>query len=217
MKIMGFTYHRGRKQILLKGDSALLVNRKPFFVPDSTSHVAGYPALALRVCRLGKNIDARFASRYYDAVALALDIQAHDLRAQASSEGLPWTTAVSLDGSFPVGEFREVEGEEGFRRVQKGLERLRGVEKGEEVFREVQRGLERFRGVYSIGVASLTYEATAEQMAEVVSLVSKYMTIRQGDIIYLPLTEEPIPLKIDDTIVAGFEGEEEQNLFCRIK
>ena len=54
-------------------------------------------------------------------------------------------------------------------------------------------------------------------MAEVVSLVSKYMTIRQGDIIYLPLTEEPIPLKIDDTIVAGFEGEEEQNLFCRIK
>lgn len=187
MKIMGFTYHRGRKQILLKGDSALLVNRKPFFVPDCTSHVAGYPALALRVCRLGKNIDARFASRYYDAVALALDIQADDLRAQASSEGLPWTTAVSLDGSFPVGEFREVKGEEGLR------------------------------GVYSIGEASLTYEATAEQMAEVVSLVSKYMTIRQGDIIYLPLAEEPIPLKIDDTIVAGFEGEEEQNLFCRIK
>ena len=198
MKIMGFTYHHGRKQILLKGDSALLVNRKPFFVPDCTSRVAGYPALALRVCRLGKNIDARFASRYYDAIALALDIQADDLRAQASSEGLPWTTAVSLDGSFPVGEFREVE---------KGLEGLRGIEKG----------LEGLRGVYSIGEASLTYEATAEQMAEVVSLVSKYMTIRQGDIIYLPLTEEPIPLKIDDTIVAGFEGEEEQNLFCRIK
>ena len=214
MKIMGFTYHHGRKQILLKGDSALLVNRKPFFVPDCTSRVVGYPALALRVCRLGKNIDARFASRYYDAIALALDIQADDLRALASSEGLPWTTAVSLDGSFPVGEFREVEG---LREVQKGEEGLREVQKGEEGLREVEKGTERLRGVYSIGEASLTYEATAEQMAEVVSLVSKYMTIRQGDIIYLPLTEEPIPLKIDDTIVAGFEGEEEQNLFCRIK
>ena len=194
MKIMGCTYHHGRKEILLKGDPALLVNRKPFFVPDCTSRVTGYPALALRVCRLGKSISARFASRYYDAVALALDIQADDLRAHASSEGLPWTTAVSLDGSFPLGEW--VEGE-----------KLNG--KGE-----------RLSASYSFGSDAATariVEATAEQMAEVVSLVSQYMTIRQGDIIYLPLTEEPIPLKMDDLIVARLEGEEEQNLFCRIK
>ena len=71
MKIIGVTYGE-RKSLILKGDSALLVNRKPFFIPDETNNPVAFPALALRVCRLGKHIAPRFANRYYDAVAPAL-------------------------------------------------------------------------------------------------------------------------------------------------
>ena len=106
MKIIGVTYGP-QKTLLLKGDSALLVNRKPFFIPDETSSPVAYPALALRVCRLGKTVAPRYADRYYDAIAPALDIQAADLLAQAQTQGQPWTTAISLDGSFPLGEWSE--------------------------------------------------------------------------------------------------------------
>ena len=58
MKIIGVTYGEAAS-LLLKGDSALLVNRKPFFVPDETRAPVAYPALALRVCRLGKTIAPR--------------------------------------------------------------------------------------------------------------------------------------------------------------
>ena len=181
MKIIGVTYGE-RKSLILKGDSALLVNRKPFFIPDETNNPVAFPALALRVCRLGKHIAPRFANRYYDAIAPALDIQAEDLRTQAITNGEPWTTAVSLDGSFPLGEWRE-----------NGTNETSLFTNGEE------------------------YIVTEEQVAEAVCLVSRYMTIRQGDVIYLQLTDKPTPLQRNDSLTAGFSGEETDALFCRIK
>lgn len=91
--------------MVLKGDSALLVNRKPFFVPDNAERPVACPCLVVRVSRLGKCISESFATRYYDAVALALDIRDQRLQEQASAQGTPWTAAISMDGSFPVGAF----------------------------------------------------------------------------------------------------------------
>lgn len=186
MKIMGSTYHHGTQVCVLKGDSALLVNRKPFFIPDCTNRPIAYPALALRVSRLGKMVAERFADRYFDAVALALDIQAADMLEQACAAGNPWTTAISMDGSFPVGEWENCE--------------------------EVSDGKR-----WKMAFGDLQWEATADQMAEAICKASRYMTIRQGDIVYFPLTDQPIPLQPNDTIVAQFEDKDKQNLFCRIK
>ena len=183
MKIIGVTYGE-TKSLILKGDSALLVNRKPFFIPDETHAPVAYPALALRVCRLGKTIAARYANRYYDACAPALDIWAADLLEQARAKGEPWTTAVSLDGSFPQGEWNANEAH------------------------EIQFALENER---------MEFSATEEQIAEAVSLVSKYMTIRQGDVIYLQLSDKPIELKLNDCLTARFAGDETDALLCRIK
>jgi len=189
MKIIGVA-HIGSQDpgfpadsLILKGDSALLVNRKPFFVPDETDEPVAYPALALRVSRLGKQIAPRFASRYYDGLAPAMDIQAADLRAQAIASGKPWTQAVSLDGSFPLGQWQT---------------------RQESTTVTMQTG-------------SQTYQVTEEQIAEAVSLVSRYMTIRQGDIIYLQLTDQPLALKQNDCLTACLNGDEQDSLFCRIK
>lgn len=186
MKIIGVKYGE-RKSLILKGDSALLVNRKPFFIPDETNELVASPALALRVCRLGKHIAPRFANRYYDAVAPALDIQAFDLRAHAIANKEPWTQAVSLDGSFPLGEWRE------------------------------NGSFETVETNWTNGTDEKKLGANEEQMAEAVSLASKYMTIRQGDIIYLQLTDQPFSIKFNDNLTAQFEGDETNALFCRIK
>lgn len=185
MKIMGLTYYHGEQQLLLKGDSALLVNQKPFFIPDCTGQMIAYPALALHISKLGKNISERFASRYFDAYAPALDLQAIDMREEASGKGAAWTAATSLDGSFPVGDFLPLEQVHGLRFERNGQTLLQ--------------------------VTSLPDPRQA------ICFISSYMTIRQGDIIYLPLTEEPILLQPEDTIRALWEGQDKENLFCRIK
>lgn len=99
MKIIGFSHIEGQVKMVLKCDSSLLVNRKPFFIPDWSGDVRMTPCVVLRVCKLGKNISARFASRYFDAVAPALNICAADVLSQGDS-----VKAWAFDYSLPMGQ-----------------------------------------------------------------------------------------------------------------
>lgn len=108
MKIIGFiaTCPQGDKvtyQMVLKGDSCLLVNRKPFFTPDWTQDLRMTPCIVVRVSRLGKEIAAKFAPRYYDAVANGIDFVAWDKMQAAQQEGKSWTEAIAFDYSLAVG------------------------------------------------------------------------------------------------------------------
>lgn len=105
MKIIGFTYIDGQTEMVLKGDSSLLNGRKPMFVPDWTHDLRFTPCIVLRVCRLGKNIAARFGSRYYDAIAPGADFVAHDVLSEARAGGHSWLRATAFDFSLAVGEF----------------------------------------------------------------------------------------------------------------
>ena len=82
----------------------MLVNRKPFFIPDWSTDVRMTPCVVVRVSRLGKNISARFANRYYDSMALGANIFAADYVAQGD-----WVRGFAFDYSLPVGEFVPVE------------------------------------------------------------------------------------------------------------
>lgn len=94
MKILGLT-HDG--ELYLKGDSAILVNDKPFFLPDEMGELVAMECVVVRIARLGKNIGLQFAERYYEQVTMGLDIQA--------SAQKNWTERTSLEGSLPIGEF----------------------------------------------------------------------------------------------------------------
>ena len=107
MKIIGFTSFDGEKpQILLKGDSCMLVNRKPFFTPDGPTDMQALPCIVLRVSRLGKSILARFADRYFDVFAYGYDIFAKDKLIQAQQAGQTWSEATCFDYSLVVGEWQ---------------------------------------------------------------------------------------------------------------
>ena len=86
--------------MVLKCDSSMLVNRKPFFIPDWSNDVRMTPCAVLRVSRMGKNIGQKFAFRYYDAVAPGLNICAADILAQGDG-----VKAWAFDYSLPMGKF----------------------------------------------------------------------------------------------------------------
>ena len=103
MKIIGFSNIDNTVQMVLKCDSSMLVNRKPFFIPDWSKDVRMTPCAVLRVSRMGKNIGQKFASRYYDAVAPGLNICAADVLAQGDD-----VKAWAFDYSLPLGKFMDL-------------------------------------------------------------------------------------------------------------
>ena len=104
MKIVGFTNIDNQVKMVLKSDSSLMVNRKPFFIPDWSQDMRYTPCVVVRVCKLGKHVAAKFASRYYDAIAPAVNIYAEDYRLQGDH-----VRAWAFDGSLPVGSFQSLD------------------------------------------------------------------------------------------------------------
>ena len=206
---MGFTYLSGisadeqsgyrldEQEFLLKGDSALLVNKKPFFVPEKTLCLAAHPCVVMRISKLGKNISPRFAYRYIDAIAAGLHLADEGMLALARKEGHSWTAAIAADGSLPVGAFLPLS-EDGY----------------ECNFRFFLEGEEKH-----IRLAELP-------IAEAVAAVSRVMTIRQGDMLFLTTRQTPFYPKMEQFITATIESgattqeyaeAARENLYCKIK
>lgn len=91
--------------LFLKPDSALLLNNKPFFIPDFTENVHHEIEVAVKISRLGKNIPERFSYRYYDELTVGVDFTARDLQAELKKKGLPWEISKGFDNSAVVGKF----------------------------------------------------------------------------------------------------------------
>lgn len=89
----------------MKPETALLRAGSPFFYPAFSRDIHYEAELVLRICKLGKNIQPRFASTYYKEIGLGIDFTARDLQARCIQQGLPWEIAKSFDGSGPVSRF----------------------------------------------------------------------------------------------------------------
>ena len=90
--------------IFMKADS-VLKDGKPFFIPDFSDEVHYETEIVIKICRLGKNIDERFAPRYYDEVTVGIDFTARDRQRELRDKGLPWELSKAFDHSAAVGEF----------------------------------------------------------------------------------------------------------------
>jgi 2-keto-4-pentenoate hydratase/2-oxohepta-3-ene-1,7-dioic acid hydratase in catechol pathway len=90
--------------VFTKPDTALLRNNAPFYMPDFSKDIHHEIELVLRVCREGKNIEEKFAHKYFDAIGLGVDFTARDLQQKAKEKGLPWDIAKGFNGSAPVSD-----------------------------------------------------------------------------------------------------------------
>lgn len=101
----GRQYKTAEPVVFMKPESALLKNRKPFFLPDHLGRVDHEVEVVVRICRLGKNVSERYAHRYYDAVTVGIDFTARDLQRRLKDNGHPWEIAKAFDGSAAIGEW----------------------------------------------------------------------------------------------------------------
>ena len=102
---LGHTQINQEPVIFMKPDSAILKDGKPFFVPDFSNEVHYETEVVVRICRLGKNIAPRFAHRYYDAVTVGIDFTARDLQRKFREAGNPWELCKGFDNSAAIGTF----------------------------------------------------------------------------------------------------------------
>lgn len=166
--------------IFTKTDSALVTGGKPFFLPDYTERCDYEAELVVRISHMGRSIPERFAHRYYEEVTVGIDFTARDLQERLRAKGLPWDLCKGFDGSAVVGEFVKLDGD--VQNLHFSLEK-NGV--------EVQKG---WTGDMIYGVDKL------------ISFISKYFTLKTGDLVFTGTPVGVGPVKIDDHLDGYLEG-----------
>lgn len=172
----------------LKPDSSILRNNKDFYLPGFSENLQYELEVIFRVCRLGKHIQAKFAHRYYDAVGLGIDFTARDLQMKCKEKGLPWEIAKSFDGSAAISEFiplEEFKGQKDFKFT---------LHKNDTV---VQSG----------NTSDMLFTIDA-----IIEYVSKFITLKIGDVIYTGTPSGVGKLEVGDRLVAELEGRELINM-----
>lgn len=91
--------------VFCKPDTAVLKDNAPFYYPDFSNDIHHEVEILLKINKEGKNIDAKFAHKYYEEIGLGIDFTARDLQAKQKAKGLPWEIAKAFNGSAPISDF----------------------------------------------------------------------------------------------------------------
>ncbi len=94
--------------VFLKADSSLMRQRDLFYIPDWSKDIHYEVEVVVKINRLGKNIAAKFAHKYYSEFSLGIDFTARDIQSQLKAKGLPWEKAKSFDQSAAIGKWLNV-------------------------------------------------------------------------------------------------------------
>jgi len=146
--------------LFLKADSCILNRNRPFFIPDFSNEIHYECEIVLRISKVGKCIEEKFAHRYFDAVALGIDFTARDLQNECKKNGLPWTISKSFDGSACVSSFFPISSIPDVSAIPFRLDR-----------NNVQ--------VQSGNTADMLFS-----FDKIISYTSKFMMLKTGDLIY---------------------------------
>jgi 2-keto-4-pentenoate hydratase/2-oxohepta-3-ene-1,7-dioic acid hydratase in catechol pathway len=146
--------------VFLKPDTAILLKKQPFFIPDFSNDVHHEVEVLVKINKVGKYIDKKFAHKYYDQIGLGIDFTARDLQAQLKAKGLPWEKAKAFDGAAVVGNWIDKQQFKDFNNLSFTLEKNGEV---------VQKG---------------NTNLMLWKIDEIIEYVSKYFTLKIGDIIF---------------------------------
>ena len=91
--------------IFMKPDSAVLLKKNPFIIPPFSQDIHYEVEILVKINRIGKFIDQKFAHKYYEQIGLGIDFTARDLQSRLKEKGLPWEKAKAFDGSAVIGNF----------------------------------------------------------------------------------------------------------------
>ncbi|MFL9837978.1 fumarylacetoacetate hydrolase family protein [Flavobacterium sp. ST-75] len=169
--------------IFLKPDTAPVLRKFPFVIPEFSNDVHYEVEILVKINKVGKYIDAKFAHKYYSEIGLGIDFTARDLQSKLKEKGLPWEKAKGFDGSAVIGE--EFINKSEFTSVDDINFEL--VKNGE----VVQKG---------------NTQNMLWKIDELIAYVSQYFTLKKGDIIFTGTPEGVGKVNPDDVLEGSIEG-----------
>ncbi|HEY6143273.1 MAG TPA: fumarylacetoacetate hydrolase family protein [Flavobacterium sp.] len=168
--------------VFMKPDSAILLKQHPFVIPEFSNDIHHEIEIIVKINKVGKYIDTKFAHKYYDEISVGIDFTARDLQNELKAKGLPWEKSKAFDGSAVIGEFLP---KSQFNSLENITFELTNNNK------TVQK-------------------SDASQMLfkidELISFVSQYFTLKIGDIIFTGSPEGVAAVKSDDVLEGFLEG-----------
>ena len=190
-ELEGTLIYREEPVIFTKADSALVKDGRPFFVPDYTQQCEYETEMVVRICRLGRSIAQRWAHRYYDQVTVGIDFTARDLQRKLRTQGLPWELSKGFDGSAVIGEMQPLTELPNVQDLHFHLDK-----NGE----TVQQG----------HTADMLFKVD-----ELVSYISRFFTLKMGDLIYTGTPVGVGPVHEGDHLEGYLEGK--KVLDCNVR
>ncbi len=172
--------------IFMKPDTAIVLKKFPFVIPEFTNDVHHEIEIIVKISKVGKYIEPKFAHKYYDEISVGIDFTARDVQQKLKDKGLPWEISKAFDGSAVIGEFIDKNAFSSAESLKFELtNNAKTVQKGDSALM-----------LWNID--------------EIISYVSQFFTLKIGDIIFTGTPEGVAAVKPND-VLEGFL--EKQKLF----
>ncbi len=170
--------------VFIKPDSSVLPKEQDFYIPDFTQNVHYEVEVLVKICKVGKHIDERFAHKYYDEIGLGIDFTARDLQSELKEKGLPWEKAKGFDGSAVIGKWLPKADFKDLNKLNFSLIRNNEL---------VQEGNTSFM---------------LWKIDELIAYVSKFFTLKKGDILFTGTPAGVGKITTNDYLSGKLEGQE---------
>lgn len=165
----------------MKPDTSILKNGNDFYYPEFTKDLHHECELVIKIDKNGKNIAEKFANKYYSSMSLGIDFTARDLQAECKSKGLPWEKAKSFEHSAPISN--EWVSADNLSKAKFSLKKNGEL---------VQEG----------DVTDMIFNIN-----QIISYVSRFMTLKTGDLIYTGTPSGVGPVIIGDNLEGFLNGQ----------
>lgn len=177
--------------IFLKPETAQIRLGDDFYYPDFSKDVHYEVELVVKIDKVGKNIEEKFAHKYYSEIGIGIDFTARDLQSELKAKGLPWELAKAFNGSAPVSEFVPVSDFADIQDVNFSLD---------------VNDEPRQNGNSSMMIYRINY---------LISFVSRFFMLKKGDLIFTGTPKGVGPVKVGDKLTASIEGKKMLELFVK--
>ena len=170
--------------VFIKPDSAVLPKDQDFYIPEFTKNVHDEVEVLIKICKVGKHIDERFAHNYYDEIGLGIDFTARDLQSALKEKGLPWEKAKGFDGSAVIGKWLP-------KTNFKDLSNLNfTLHNNEELVQDANTSFMLWK------------------IDELIAYVSKFFTLKKGDVLFTGTPAGVGQIATNDYLSGKLEGQE---------
>lgn len=169
--------------IFLKPDSAILPKKIPFFIPPFSNDIQYEVEVIVKINKVGKYIDVKFAHKYYDEISLGIDFTARDVQSNCKEKGLPWEKAKAFDGSAVLGNF---------------------YPKNQYILDNLQFQLLKNNKVVQDGNTN----TMLWKIDELISYISQFFTLKKGDIIFTGTPAGVGKVEDNDVLIGLLEDKE---------